>query len=189
MEILVWFVVAETALFMLILPLRISLKASVSLGAERVVLTIKIWSVHVVNISLKKKKDVLRLSINGKIREKSSKTRSLKRTEYNSPRNLRKIPKEIYHLIEVIDVFAIVGGQDALSAGINWGIVSNGILNLQPKINRNLIVPNFQDDVFIVNCEIKFRLAIIDILKLIGAYGIKRNFKANNRQFERSDQC
>ena len=188
MAILLWFLAVQTVLLMLILPLKFFLKASVSLGAEKAVLAVKIWSIYVAIIKLEKEKDVFRLSVNGKIIQKShSKPMKISGNKM-TPNNLYELFKDVCNLIEKVDIIAVVGGKDALSAGVNWGIMSNVVSKLKSNVDRCLIVPDFENDVFIVNGEVKFRIAILDVIELIGAYGITRNFKANNRQFEGSDQ-
>lgn len=188
MTIFICFLVLEMMILLLVFPLCIKLKICLSSNIGKAIFAVKIWNSIPIILKLEILKERFRISINGKIIQKKGKNKSKSKKKKAHSISWLNISKDILKLVEKVDLLLFVGGDDALSACCRHAVALNLLSIFDQKFDKQLIAVGCERNVLILDCEIKLRVSILDILKLVGEYGNKRNFKTNNRQFEGSHQ-
>ena len=188
MVLLVWLLIVESLIFLLILPIKTSVKASVNFVEQKAIFAVKIFNLTPIIFKVEKLKEQFRLSVNGKNLYKKKNDKSENNKTSKAPLNYVNLAKDLWRLVEKVDFIGIVGGDDAFETALRHAIFSNLFALIDSKIDRFLLLPNYERNVLNLDVEVKFRFTIFDVIELVGAYGSKRSIKANNRQFERSHQ-
>ena len=188
MVILMCFIVAELLILLLVSPIIFTIKINFSLAREKGIVAIKIFGITPVVLKIEKQKELFRISINGKIIGKTAEKNGRAKKKKKSSVNWLDLMKSLLGFVEKIDCLGMVGGQDAFYTSLSYLMTTNFLALFDEKLDRFLIVPNFENDVFILDMAIKCRISILYIFEMVGIYGNKRNFKTHNRQFKRGHQ-
>lgn len=192
MTIIVWFLAVEIILLVLILPIKITLKINISSEQKKGYFIVKIFGILPIILIADIKNERFRISINGKklnLKQKQKqKEKPKEKIVLNQSVDWFQLAKGSWSLIEEINCLGIIGGGDAFAVGCNYGAIVCLLQIFKDKINKCLIVPNFDNKTLVLDTEIKLRISIFDIIEMVGIYGNKRNFKTHNRQLKRSNK-
>lgn len=188
MEILLCFLAFEMIILVFFAPVTFIVKINLSLAREKAVVAVKVFGVMPIIFKAEKKKERFRISISGKAVGNKSHSEGKSKKRKNIGVSYISLLNDIASFIEKIDLFLMVGGQDAFGASFNYILATNILSILRAKIGTSMVLADYEKEVFVLDTEIKFRVSIIDILKMVDKYGNQRNFKTHNRQFKRSHQ-
>lgn len=188
MEILLWLLVLEAVVLVLVVPTTFTVKINLSLAKEKAIFALKFLGIMPIIFKIEKKNDWFRISINGKIVGNNKRQNNNVKKKRKLGVSYLELLKEIVRFVEKIDTLLIVGGKSAFSTACNCILATNILSAFGAKSGKSLIIPDYEHEAFILDVEIKWRVSLIDILRVAGKYGNQRNFKTYNRQFERSHQ-
>lgn len=175
--VMVVFLFVEIAIFLLILPMKINIKAHLSIDREKCILQLKFFGIQLVVVRVEIKNNRIRMLVNGK--EKDIKRLMLRTSDKHFVIDKSAVNK----LLDRSKAIIFVGGQDARASAI-LALGIDGILQLlltgwSDKFDYQMY-PNFVGECAVFQLDAKFSPSAIDLLELFYVYGIRRNIKANN---------
>ena len=183
MAVLISFIAVEIIIFLLVLPVKITVKINILSTREKGIFTVKIFDVIPMKIKIEKLKEQVRISVNGKyIKNRQAEQTIVNDAEYSERINLPWIDfiKGSLSLIESVEILGIVGGKDAFQTACHHAIIMTFLNMVDRKVSRCFILPDFHSDKYIFDGKITMRISIFDILEMVIRYGNKRNFATNN---------
>ena len=171
-----WVILAiEFVLLLMILPFKISAKIQFSLDRQCCIVAIKLMSKQVAVVRLFVEKERIRISVNGRIISFNKMNNKSHRCDYRGVAKLMTSVKGA--LLLGTDEAATSACICSATIGVIDGVLSN--LNEAVSVELNSY-PCFDKEMLVFYGDVIFKLAIIDVIELMLAYGIGRNFKTNN---------